>query len=550
MSRTSRDSKPGSVGRPNSRLLVKIVDGEGRALAPGEVGELMLCPRKNKPVEYWGRDSSESATDHGEGWYRTGDMAHFDADGELYILGRSDDLIIQGGHNIHGHAVAEIIQQLSGVRECAVVGVASDYLGQDVAACVALHGGAGLTAADIIAHCRKHLETRAVPASVTFFPALPRNEAGKVRNSELREAVQAARHAVHETDFVRRLAAAPAAARQGLMREEVQRILFRVLREAGAGGAAAAASFQDMGLDSLGAVEMSHTLSQAIGRPVPATLTYTYPNIDAVCAFLLESLGLASIGSVVAADVVPPCPLPEALHLGAYLSSSDLQVARGLPPASDLSRDVQCVFLTGANGFVGRFLVLEILEKLPEDGRLYCLVRASADSSGVEKLRRAYISDPNLLEGLDRQLASGRLIVLEGDLTKTRYGLRKDIYDRLCDEVEGIVHNGAVVDHVLGYRDLFAPNVLGTVETIRFAVAQRIKPINYISTIAARGLAQKVFSPGNGGHAAGYAATKWASEKLLKQLHDEIRIPVRIYRPSHIMAHSKAAGQINAQDTL
>lgn len=551
ISRTSPDSKPGSVGRPFGHLRAKVVDREGRELPAGETGELMLNPGDRGAVEYWNPDGSATADVRARGWYRTGDLARFDGDGELYVLGRRDDLIIQGGHNIHATTVAELVQRLPEVRECAAVGIPNALLGQEVVVCVVLQDGARLTAGEIIAHCRRHLEPPAVPARVRFVDALPRNEAGKVKSHELRDAIETAREATQETELARRLRAAPASARHELLREEVMRILDGVLSESGTAPAAADASFIESGLDSLGAVELTHVLSEAIGHPVPATLTYSHPTMDAACGFLLELMGWGNAGPSVPTDRrASPAVDAEALRLDLFLSQSELDAARQRASKGKRRHDAKVVFLTGANGFLGRFLALEILQRLPADGRLYCLVRSSDSSSALERFHSAYQSDRSLADLVDRQLRNDRLVVLGGDLAQRTLGLPDGTHDRLCGEVDCIVHNGAVVDHVLGYRDLFAPNVLGTIEIIRLALAGRIKSINYVSTVAARGPSRNPASRADLEIAAGYSVSKWASERLLREVYNRARVPVRIHRPSHIMGHSTAPGQINVEDTL
>ena len=553
VSTTSSDSRPGSVGRPHRRFEAKIVGPADHELPVGEVGELALRLPPNAVIQYWNADSSTTAAPGPDGWYRTGDLARFDADGELYIVGRRDDLIIQGGYNIYGQTIVEIVQRLPGVRECAIVGVPDDYLGQEAVACVTLRDGARLTAADVIAHCREHLEPPAVPASVWFVEALPRNEAGKVKSHELRAAIQAARGTVRQTDLVRRIEAAPAAARQGLLRERVQDLLGEVLRDPARPPAVAGATFRDLGLDSLGAVELVHALSEALGRPLPATLLYTHPTVDSVCGLLMERLGMPSPGRTDAPAGPPATTLADAsaLRLTDLLSPVELDAARhAAPPRRDRS-DARAILLTGANGFLGRFLVLEIIQRLSRDGgHLYCLVRSSNDASALGRLRAAYGTDPSLQDLFGRLLATGQLTVLGGDLTRPHFGLPDSTYTRLAGEIDGIVHSGAVVDHVLGYRELFAPNVLGTAEIARFAVAERIKTVNYVSTIAVRALANGRFARRPDPPAVGYSASKWAGERLLTELYHRLGVPLRVYRPSRILAHRHYSGQIAIGDSL
>jgi fatty acid CoA ligase FadD9 len=337
-----------------------------------------------------------------------------------------------------------------------------------------------------------------------------------------------------------------------MLRQAVEKILRQVVSETGSGAFATGASFQEMGLDSLGSVELSHMLSEAIGRAVPATLAYSHPTVEAACDFLLELMGWPA--SARAASTNPSAARageePKELRLDEFLNRADLALAGSPVVARDPRRGAEFVFLTGANGFTGRFLALEILQRLPPGGRLYCLVRAGDDATALTRLRDAYGADPEFRRFLDRQLQNDRLIVLAGDVTQPQFGLPEATYERLGKQVDCIVHNAAVVDHVLGYRELFAPNVLGTVEIVRFALAGQRKVVNYVSTIATqrrdgRGSTREQATP-----AAGYTATKAASESLLKELHDRFDVPVRIYRPSYIMAHSKAPGQINPQDTL
>ena len=233
-----------------------------------------------------------------------------------------------------------------------------------------------------------------------------------------------------------------------------------------------------------------------------------------------------------------------------FSTASILALAGSPSLCADPRRGAEFVFLTGANGFTGRFLAQEILNRLPAEGRLYCLVRARDDAAALTRLRDAYGSNPEFRGFLDRQLQSDRLVVLAGDVTKPRFGLPEATYERLSKQVDCIVHNAAVVDHVLGYRELFAPNVLGTVEIVRFALAGQRKVINYVSTIATQRRDGRSSTREQAAPAAGYTATKSASESLLKELHDRFDVPVRVYRPSYIMAHSEAPGQINPQDTL
>jgi thioester reductase-like protein len=540
VSRSSYSSPGGSSGRLSPGVQAKTVDHDGRTLEPGRTGALLLRRRAGASGELWRRDLPPISAADPSGWFRTGDLARFDADGELYITGRTDDLIIQGGYNIQGQELTEIISGLPAVRECAIVGVPSEHLGAEAVACVALRPGTRLTSKDVIAHCREHLEPRGVPTAVLFVEALPRNESGKVRNHDLRATVATARAAVRETDLIRRLCTAPPEGRAPMLREAMADLLKGVLRSTGASQAGPDTTFADMGLDSLGAMEFAEAVSAATGRQVPTTMVYSHPTIEAMCDGLLNLLALPAGRGLAAAT---PRTVDEGaadIHLDEILS--DLAATAPARPAAGFPKRPEVVLLTGANGFLGRFLVTELLSRFPaSNGRLYCLVRASNDASAFERLRMAYGSDPSLRGHFDRIAAGGRLTVLAGDVTKPRFGLPEAVHARLCEEVESVVHNAAVVNHLVGYGELVAPNVLGTVEVARFAAAHRIKAIEYLSSAAALRSLDRL---------EGYAFSKRMSEKVLRELSERLGLPVRVYRPSRILAHSRYLGQINAADAF
>ncbi|HEX6548890.1 MAG TPA: long-chain fatty acid--CoA ligase [Candidatus Dormibacteraeota bacterium] len=179
-------AKQGSCGLPVLHTEVRIVDGEGRDVATGEVGELWVRGPNVTPG-YWRRPdaSAESFTDS---WLHTGDAARQDEDGYFYIVDRWKDMYISGGENVYPAEVENAIYALAGVSEAAVVGVPDERWGEVGCAFVVLRPGAELTEAEVIEHCRERLARYKVPKSVVFRDQpLPRNAAGKVLKRELGE---------------------------------------------------------------------------------------------------------------------------------------------------------------------------------------------------------------------------------------------------------------------------------------------------------------------------------------------------------------------------
>ncbi|MGO8873086.1 MAG: class I adenylate-forming enzyme family protein [Acidimicrobiales bacterium] len=181
--------RPGSVGQPLPPAEVVCVDDEGRPVEAGTVGHVrMRIP--GRPREYYGDPEATSRT-WVDGWLMTGDLGRLDEDGYLYIVGRSKDVIIRGGNNIHPTDVEHAIESHPAVREVAVVGVHHSVLGEDVVAFVALSPGRRATDDELRAHTLELLARYKVPRQWYFVEALPRNATGKVLKAELRERLDA-----------------------------------------------------------------------------------------------------------------------------------------------------------------------------------------------------------------------------------------------------------------------------------------------------------------------------------------------------------------------
>jgi acyl-CoA synthetase (AMP-forming)/AMP-acid ligase II len=175
---------PGSVGRIAPPAVVRIVDANDEPVPANEVGEVrMQLPGRQR--EYFG-DPEATAEMWKGGWLITGDLGRLDDEGYLYIVGRSKDVIIRGGHNIHATDVEHILVQHDDVAEVAVVGAPHAVLGEDVVAFVVLHDGAEVDGDILRAYALEQLADYKVPRQFLFVDELPRNPTGKVVKTELR----------------------------------------------------------------------------------------------------------------------------------------------------------------------------------------------------------------------------------------------------------------------------------------------------------------------------------------------------------------------------
>jgi len=247
------------------------------------------------------------------------------------------------------------------------------------------------------------------------------------------------------------------------------------------------------------------------------------------------------------------------LTLDKFIDAETLSEAPALPRATSEPRTV---LLTGANGYLGRFLALDWLDRLAETGgKLIAIVRGTDAVAAAKRLEAVFDSgDAQLLERF-RALAAEHLEVVVGDIGEPNLGLDQATWERLAEGVDLIVHPAALVNHVLPYDQLFGPNVVGTAELIHLAITTRIKPVVYMSTVSvAMSVDPAKFAedgdirtvsavrPVDDSYANGYGNSKWAGEVLLREAHDLCGLPVAVFRSDLILAHSHYAGQLNVPD--
>ncbi|WP_417518317.1 acyl-CoA synthetase [Minwuia sp.] len=175
--------KIGSSGQAAMHTSIRIVDPDGNDLPANETGELWIKGPTITPG-YWNRPEAneKSFTD---GWFHTGDAARMDEEGFVTIVDRYKDMFISGGENVYPVEVENVIYQLDGVAEAAVIGVPDDRWGEVGRAFVVTRAGSNLNDEAIISHCKDNLATFKVPKSVRFMDELPHNATGKVTKHEL-----------------------------------------------------------------------------------------------------------------------------------------------------------------------------------------------------------------------------------------------------------------------------------------------------------------------------------------------------------------------------
>lgn len=179
-----RPSKPGTVGLPIFAVDVRCVDEHDNALPPGERGEV-LVRGPNVMKGYFGRPEATAAATRG-GWFRTGDIGQFDADGYLSIVDRKKDMILRGGFNVYPREIEEVLMTHPAVAMAAVIGVPDPRLGEEVKAVIVRRPGAAVTEDELMAWCREQMAAFKYPRIIEFRDTLPTSATGKILKRELR----------------------------------------------------------------------------------------------------------------------------------------------------------------------------------------------------------------------------------------------------------------------------------------------------------------------------------------------------------------------------
>jgi fatty acid CoA ligase FadD9 len=325
-----------------------------------------------------------------------------------------------------------------------------------------------------------------------------------------------------------------------------------------------AISFADLGGDSLSALSLSMLLEEIYDLEVPVgVITHPAGNLRKLADYIEQARKIGAERPTFTAVHGRDASTVHAsdLTLEKFIDAATLERAAALPPAP--ATPPRTVLLTGANGYLGRFLCLEWLERLAgSGGRLVCIVRGADAAEARQRVVDAFdTGDAELLSHFT-SLAEKHLEVLAGDLAERRLGLDDDTWRGLAETIDVIVHPAALVNHVLPYSQLFGPNVVGTAELIRLALSEKLKRFVNVSTVAvafAAGvepidedadvrIAIPTRSVHDAGYANGYATSKWAAEVLLRDANARFGIPISNFRSDMILAHSRYRGQLNVPD--
>ncbi|MFF2078646.1 type I polyketide synthase [Kitasatospora sp. NPDC058162] len=319
--------------------------------------------------------------------------------------------------------------------------------------------------------------------------------------------------------FARTIGALPPERRRTEAVELVRREAGRVLGHPDAAAVGAEDAFPALGFDSLAAVQLRNRLDALTGLRLAPGAVFAHPTPAALADHLLAALA------------PPDTPAESGAPAGDF--AADVRLDEDVRPAAECVADAvepREVLLTGATGFLGAFLLRDLMRSTK--ATVHCLVRAADPAAAAERLRERL----RWYRVWD-EIEPDRLAVVVGDLAQPRLGLTELEFDRLARLVDVVHHAGAVVNWLRPYAELRAANVDGTREVLRLAARHRTVPVHHVSSTAV--FAAECAEPGPRAVSAptgppqalanGYAQSKWVAEQVVG-IARERGLPVTVYR--------------------
>ena len=532
---THAPGKPVRIGRPLANTRLYVLDARMQPVPIGAVGELYIGGEGVSPG-YWNRPELTAERflsdpfQPGERIYRTGDLARYLPDGELVCLGRIDDQVKVHGVRVELGEVEMALRSLSGVRD-AVVTPWKDANGdiQLVAHIIPAEPDGPATAA-IRAHLRQRLPEVMVPPHIMFCTAFPLTANGKIHRARLPGP---------SLDILPSSAAVfePPAG-------NTERSLARAWAEIlgiDVGLIGRHADFMDLGGHSLLMTRLMLEVRKLFQVTFKMREFFGASTLSQFAVLIDKHRQQQSISAEMHQPALPARSGEWARQRMIFLAR-EAELPQYLAPARGLTYSpggpLQTVFLTGATGFLGVYIVGEILKTTQAE--LFCLVRPKRGENSklrIEKQMRHYDVWPQ--DAAWQRAWDTRLHVVEGDVTLPRMGLQDADYETLAHQVDAIFHGAAHVNFIYPYEALRATNVLGLHEIIQFAFHRRIKPVHHLSTAAIwpMGVQYTFRERDSIDHYKllnlGYDEAKWVGEKCL--LHAAERgLPVARYRPGEV----------------
>ncbi|HYG83900.1 MAG TPA: amino acid adenylation domain-containing protein [Verrucomicrobiae bacterium] len=527
---TSYSIRPGAkltgnvpIGRAVPETTLYILDKNLREVPEGSPGELVVGGQGvglgylNRPELTKEKFIVNPVTgDPNDIVYQTGDLVQLNHQGEVEFLGRIDQQVKIRGFRIELGEIENTILKHQNVKACAVVVQEPTAGDKRVVAFVVPRAGRAFRADSLRHYLAKKLPDYMQPAHIMALESLPHNTNGKVDKK-----------ALLQLQTFERTLSAPYVAPQNDQERQLVEVWQALLRVQPIG---IEDDFFALGGNSLLAARLTVDMQRLLKTELTAGILYEQPTIARLLASLKQQRTLRLPEEVALADDIRP---KEVFNPNAYRQSA--------------------VLLTGATGFLGAFLIRELIAASPQI-TIYCLVRAANQREGMKRIRS------NLEKyGIWNNDYAKHLKPVAGSLERPHLGLSRQSYEKLAGAVDTVYHNGAKVNYIQSYELHKPANVIGTQNILEFAGHGRTKPVHYLSTAAVFGpigFLEEITtiyeaddldrSEAAVSKDIGYIQSKWVAEKILR-IAQRRGMLITVHRPGFIMGDS-ISGVNNTDD--
>lgn len=494
-----------TIGRPITNAMVMVLDAKLRPCPVGVPGELYIAGvglargYLNRPGLTADRFVANPYGTPGSRMYRTGDVVRWRQDKTLEFMGRADDQVKLRGFRIELGEIESVLAAQPGVAS-AVVALREDRPGDKrLIGYLVVRPGNAIDTAAMRTAAAQQLPEHMVPAGLMLIDALPLTPNGKLDRAALPMPDPAALAPT-------RAARAPTTATE----ERLCHLCAQVLGHASVDDADA--NFFEIGGHSMLAIQLGRRIRDEIRGDFPIAGVYTTPVLSEL-AKLLD--GSAPLSEVLDLDRDSQLPARITGH------ASGLDLGHSTP--------MQRVFLTGATGYVGSYLLASLLNETR--ATIVCHVRATTPAEGRQRLLAALKA-----QRLDAAYSAPRIEIVLGDLGQPRLGLDEAGVHTVRDTCDSIIHCGAKVDFLHPYASLKAANVDAVITLLEWTTQGCAKRMHHVSTLGIvdttqiRGTINEA-TPLDAwrGLVGGYNQSKWVADALATQAQ-AAGVPVSIYR--------------------
>ncbi len=512
---SDESDKDPSIGKPFNNYSIYILDKKLKPVPIGIPGEIYIggdgiARGYLNAIELTAERFLPNPFSHvnGDRMYRTGDIGKFRENGEIEHLGRIDSQVKIRGFRIELKDIEQTILEHQGIGGV-IVDVIDDNSRKKIVAYLVTKDGISIHPGKIISFLKGKLPEYMIPSFFIEIDSIPLTPGGKL-DKKLLPDVKYSRNQ-NELPYLD-----PCSETEKLIHSVWKKILK--IDEISIND-----NFFEIGGHSLLVAQLTFMLREKYDLKIPMTKLFEHPTICEM-GKVIDTLKNPEVNSTTS---ITKNELLKDVHL-----QSDIKPKY---PFELKKMKNKKILLTGSTGFVGAYLLDNLLKNT--NAEIYCLIRAQNEKEAEDKLI-INMKYHNLWD----ENSKTRIKLVIGDLSESLLGLEQNLFNELCEEIDVIYHNGALVNLTYPYIVTKAPNVLGTIEIIKLACKVKTKPIHFTSTLSVFSDNDKRVSENDismNGHDinTGYSQSKWVAEQILNIARDR-GVPVNIYRLGRVFGSS------------